>query len=238
MKVLDLSFPSPQANLACDEALLDRCEEGGSGEILRFWESQTHFVVLGYSNKMRQEVNLFYCHRHKIPVLRRISGGGTVLQGPGCLSYSLILNIKKRNLESITQTNRFVMEKLKHAFGAVLKKPVAVKGHTDLVLGNKKFSGNAQRRKRKFILFHGTFLLDFDLKKIEYTLKLPEIRPEYRKDRPHEEFVTNLCVKTARVKEAIKKEWSTSTKAQSPLKEKIAVLVKSHYIKKGWNEKF
>ena len=37
MKQLDLTLPSPAENLACDEALLDWCEENGGEEILRFW---------------------------------------------------------------------------------------------------------------------------------------------------------------------------------------------------------
>ena len=47
MKWIDLTYDSPAENLACDEALLDHCEEGGEGEILRFWEPSAFFVVLG-----------------------------------------------------------------------------------------------------------------------------------------------------------------------------------------------
>ena len=50
MEYLDLSLPTPAGNLACDEALLDLCETQETLEILRFWESPQHFVVLGYGN--------------------------------------------------------------------------------------------------------------------------------------------------------------------------------------------
>src|SRR4051794_13262168 len=91
MHCLDLTYDSPAANLALDEALLDACEIGGA-EVLRFWESPKYFVVVGYSNKVDTEVNVSECRKRNVPVLRRCSGGGTVLQGPGCLNYSLILN--------------------------------------------------------------------------------------------------------------------------------------------------
>src|ERR1035441_2815400 len=93
MKLCDLTLPTPEENLACDEVLLDLCEAGGSDEVLRFWAPPQYFVVVGYANKAATEVNLPVCRELVIPVLRRCTGGGTVLQGPGVLNYSLILRI-------------------------------------------------------------------------------------------------------------------------------------------------
>jgi lipoate-protein ligase A len=109
MNHLDLTLSTPAENLACDEALLEEAEALG-GEVLRFWESPVHFVVLGYANKAREEVDIEACRTRCVPILRRCSGGGTVLQGPGCLNYSVILRIEAApELQSITETNRFVM---------------------------------------------------------------------------------------------------------------------------------
>ena len=69
---------------------------------------------------------------------------------------------------------------------------------------NKKISGNAQKRSRKFILHHGTILYDFDLEKIERYLKIPKDIPEYRRERSHLDFVTNIAVTAADIKEALK----------------------------------
>src|ERR1035441_6566637 len=87
VKCLDLTLPTPAANLACDEALLDACEEQGGGEVLRFWEPRDYFVVVGVSNHVAREVNRPACQRENLGVYRRCSGGGAVLQGPGCLNY-------------------------------------------------------------------------------------------------------------------------------------------------------
>src|ERR1022692_3821247 len=112
MKLLDLSLPTPAENLACDEALLDSCEEENGGEILRFWEPREYFVVVGYANKVASEANVPACATDAIPILRRCSGGGTVLQGPGCLDYSLILKITEAGpLTGINSANRFIMER-------------------------------------------------------------------------------------------------------------------------------
>src|SRR3974390_2970723 len=96
MKLLDLTLATAADNLACDEALLNWSETGHGGEILRFWEPREHFVVVGYANEVNREVNVAACREKKIPIFRRCSGGGTVVQGPGCLNYALILNIATR----------------------------------------------------------------------------------------------------------------------------------------------
>ena len=80
MKLLDLTLASPAENLACDESLLDWCENAAEEEILRFWEPRDYFVVVGYANKLATEVNVAACEARGIPVLRRCSGGGTVSQ--------------------------------------------------------------------------------------------------------------------------------------------------------------
>src|ERR1043165_5440556 len=110
MNLCDLTLPTPEENLACDEALLNLCEAGEQGEILRFWESSRYFVALGYGNRVSSEVNLAFCRQHTSPVLRRCTGGGTDLQAPGCLSYALILRSDGLEaLQSIPATNDFIL---------------------------------------------------------------------------------------------------------------------------------
>ena len=64
MHHLDVTLGSPEENLALDEALLDRAEQGGeAGDILRLWEPPTPLVVLGRSSRLEQEVNETECRR-------------------------------------------------------------------------------------------------------------------------------------------------------------------------------
>jgi lipoate-protein ligase A len=237
MKVLDLSLKKPAENLALDEALLDWCESGAGEETLRFWESPDYFVVVGYGNKIELETNSNACREMGVPILRRCSGGGTVVQGPGCLNYNLVLNIEQNpELQTIPQTNDFVMNRQKIALQRLLGGDVSVRGHTDLALGPLKFSGNAQRRKRSFLVFHGTFLLDFDLQMISKLLRMPSKEPDYRKNRSHEAFVRNLEIPAEKIKEALKEIWC----AKEPLKTvpDSSELVETRYGQPGWNWKF
>jgi lipoate---protein ligase len=212
IKCLDLTLPSAGANLACDEALLDACEDGVGPQVLRFWEPCDYFVVVGYANQIQREVNVDACARENVPILRRCSGGGTVLLGPGCLNYALVLRFDKSGpLASISGTNSYVMERNRQALTAALGFPVTVRGFTDLAVNDLKFSGNAQRRKRRALVFHGTFLLNFDLDRIGRMLPMPSTEPSYRQFRSHQTFLKNLNIPSAKVKAALQIAWSATT---------------------------
>jgi lipoate-protein ligase A len=239
MKYIDLTLPTPPENLACDEALLDLCEEGFEGELLRFWEPRQPFVVLGYANRAATEADLAACEAHQIGVFRRCSGGGTVLQGLGCLNYSLILRIPESGaLQTITGTNQFILQRQQAALQPLLSAPVEIQGHTDMVMGNLKFSGNAQRRKRNFLIFHGTFLLHFDLPLIEKVLRTPSKQPGYRQGRSHGDFVTNLNLVPELVKEALRMAWDAREKLRHVPADRIAELTRTRYSTDEWNFRF
>ncbi len=239
MKILDLTLPSPAANLALDEALLDWSEEQAHQGVLRFWQAREYFVVLGYGCKSAADVDLAACRADQIPVLRRPSGGGTVLQGPGCLSYALILPIDPgAGLGNLDQTNKTIMGRHRDALQPLLRQKVAQQGVTDLTADGLKFCGNAQRRKKKFLLFHGTFLLGLDLERISRYLTVPERQPAYRRGRPHAEFLTQIEIAPEEIKKTLQQAWG----ALDPLKnfplEMAETMAKDKYSRDDWNLKF
>jgi lipoate---protein ligase len=253
VKLLDLTLPTPAQNLACDEALLNLCEEAGL-EVLRFWESRETFVVLGYGNHFATEVNVAECQRRQIPILRRCSGGGTVVQGPGCLNYNLTLRVEENSrISSVTEANRYVMERQRAAMEKFLGVPVSIQGCTDLAFasGNGpddpashpppapkawfKFSGNAQRRRRGALVFHGTLLYGFDLKSIGDLLRFPSAQPDYRDSRSHLDFVRNVPTDGLKLRRALSEAWNAVEPAPAPSDEMISRLVAEQYGNEAWN---
>ncbi|MBF0593826.1 MAG: lipoate--protein ligase family protein [Candidatus Omnitrophica bacterium] len=207
---VDLScFADPQANLNYDDQLL-REAETGAGEVMHFWESSSYFVVLGRTGKEEEDVNIDAVTTDRIPVLRRSSGGGTVLQGPGCLNFSVILSKKERPvLESISGSYVYILERVVNALRelgvAAVFRPIC-----DLALEptQQKFSGNAQRRGRQYILHHGTILYAFDLERISKYLRMPCKMPEYRQARPHADFIANISLRPEAIRQAIIRHFS------------------------------
>ena len=239
MNFLELTLPTPEENLACDEALLELCEEGLADETLRVWESPRYFVVAGYANRVAAEVNVPFCRQNGVPILRRCSGGGTVLQGRGCLNYALSLRIDESGpFRSIASTNQFVLERHRTILQALLQTPVQIRGHTDLALGGRKFSGNSQRRKRRALIFHGALLLEFDLAMIQRALLMPSREPDYRAHRPHSDFLVNFPVPAPQVALALRRGWGAgSTLSEIPL-ERIGQLAREKYAAPEWTWKF
>jgi lipoate-protein ligase A len=242
MKVLDLTLPTPTENLACDEALLDAAEAGQSGEVLRFWESPEHFVVVGYANKVATEVNVAACEGRGIPILRRCSGGGTVVQGPGCLNYALVLEITEGGpTRNISAANEYIMERNRAAIRSAIgnrQSVISVCGHTDLAMGEHKFSGNSQRRRKNFLLFHGTLLLNFDLKLVSELLNMPSLQPDYREGRAHGDFISNLGLPVGLLKTSLQSAWAATDVYSGKLQAEIAALVRLKYATGEWNQKF
>ncbi|HEY6169376.1 MAG TPA: lipoate--protein ligase family protein, partial [Verrucomicrobiae bacterium] len=160
-----------------------------------------------------------------------------VVQGPGCLNYTLVLHVDRPGLHSIPATNRTIMERNRAALQSLLPGKVAVQGHTDLTLDGLKFSGNAQRRKRDFVLFHGTFLLNFDLALIERLLPMPTHQPTYRQARPHLDFVCNAGLNADAVRAAIASAWGDCDAHPAPPFAEVARLVDEKYSRREWNLK-
>jgi lipoate-protein ligase A len=239
MKCCDLTLATPEENLACDEVLLDLCEGGTLEGVLRFWEASRYFVVLGYANRAAFEVNQEFCRRHDIPILRRCSGGGAVLQGPGCLNYSLILPIAHSPaLAGIAETNDYVLDRHQNTLQQLLHAPVEKQGHTDLAIGGLKFSGNAQRRRKDALLFHGSFLLHADIGFIEKALPLPSHQPDYRVSRSHIDFLLNLKIAAHLLKAALAKTWEATEALHDLPLDEITHLSRDRYRQDSWNYKF
>ena len=230
---------TPEENIAFDELLLEKAEKGETGETLRFWSSRGHFIVTGRSSKVADDCHLRSCHRNNVRIIRRISGGGTVLQGAGCLNYSLVLSYDRDpDYRNISTSYRSIL-------GGIMDtlKPKGVDAGfaplSDLTLDGKKFSGNAQARKHRYFLHHGTFLYDFDLEIMRMFLKHPGREPAYRKKRAHEEFLTNIPLSGDELKDVVAgafcptgvSSWEPSSKDITRLGE----LVRKKFTCDSWN---
>ena len=214
MRVLDLTFKKPAQNLALDEILLEEAEAGKTGDTLRFWESDSFFVVLGISQILRREVEEKNCREDNVPILRRASAGGCVLQGPGCLNYSFVLaRNEHRELATIRGSYCYILGRIAEA---LRKRGLSVrhKGISDLALSGKKVSGSAQKRRKRYILHHGTLLYKIDAGKMERYLREPAERPQYRGPRTHRGFVRALPLTPRELKDAVLDAFDIGAPAQ------------------------
>jgi lipoate-protein ligase A len=236
MKYLEATFPDGASNLACDEALIEYCEDGQAQGVLRVWEAPDYFVVIGYANRVGAEVDTAACERLHIPILRRFSGGGAVLQGPGCVNYTLVISNERAG--SIRAAYALVLERHQRCISNLLGLEVEISGGSDLTVAGRKFSGNSQHRKRRFTIVHGTFLLNLDVSLMLETLPLPSKEPDYRRKRNHADFLMNLGISSESLERSLREVWGARERLGDSLDSRIARLARDRYSRDEWNFKF
>jgi lipoate-protein ligase A len=197
----------PHENIALDEALFHQMERCGTGETLRIWESSRTAVIVGALGSISRQVHEESCHESDVPIIRRVSGGGAVVIGPGCLNFSLVLSMERRpELHGVADSYALILTRIIRCLGV---QGLAVRGTSDLAIGDRKISGNSQRRGRRALLHHGTILYDFDLPLLDRYLKDPPRPPAYRCGRSHQAFVTNVPLTRTAIEQAIASVRST-----------------------------
>ena len=226
MQLKEISFNQPEENILFDDVLLYLAEQGKGDEVLRFWESPKIFIVLGKIGSPKDDIHIEKALRDKIPVLRRSSGGGTVLQGQGCLNFSLILSKEKHpKIHDLRKSYRYILDKVIGSL-SLCGYECVFKPISDIALkqDERKFSGNAQTRGKRFILHHGTILYNFDLALIERYLKIPRDFPEYRRSRGHLDFLTNIHVPAEKIKRSLCEIWHVQEPSVSSTEEETGYL--------------
>lgn len=175
-------------NMALDEALLEWHSKGEIGPVLRFYEWERPTLSVGYFQCVYDTVNLEQLEGQKIDLVRRPTGGRSVLHEDE-ITYSVIVNENYPNMpETVTEAYRVIsaglLEGFKelglHAYFSVpqterereqLKKPKTAvcfdaPSWYELVVEGKKIAGSAQVRQKGVILQHGAILLKLDEQKL------------------------------------------------------------------------
>lgn len=235
MKRLALTLPTPAENLALDEALVESADRAlFHPEVLRLWEPQQTFVVLGRSSSLAKEVNVPWCQSNGIKMFRRTSGGASIVTGPGCLMYAVLLDLRKRpQLRMLDQAHQFVMETM---LGALTALGVAsdIQGTCDLTIRDRKVSGNSLRVKKNFLIYHGTMICDFDTTLISQCLRMPARQPDYRSNRSHDQFISRIPCNTSVLSTAITSAWQANESLAEWPKEMTQQLAKEKYRDESW----
>lgn len=164
MKTLISHSTDPYFNLAWEEYIFKHieCDE----DILLLWRNAPS-VIVGRNQIIYGEVEVAYCKTHNIPIIRRISGGGTVYHDLGNLNYSVITKQYKDVISNYAYFTKPILTFLNN-----LGIHATFSGKSDLKIGNQKISGNAQIYHQNRMLHHGTLLLESDLNRLNQVIKL------------------------------------------------------------------
>lgn len=148
----------------------------------------TPSIVMGISGKEHELVNTQKTTEDNIPILRRFSGGGTVIVDEETLFVTFIC---QKDLHDFAPYPEPIMRWTGTIYQEVFEHPEFALRENDYVLGNKKCGGNAQYIKKHRWLHHTSFLWDFKKERMKYLLH-PKKTPKYREEREHTEFLCTL----------------------------------------------
>ncbi len=144
----------PYYNLALEEYVVTAMPEGEDYFIL--WQNEPTIVV-GRNQNTIEEINLAFVERRGIKVVRRMSGGGAVYHDHGNLNYTFVVQEEGR-FHKFDVFTRYLIDTLRK-----LGIQAENSGRNDITINGRKFSGNAQFKRGKRLLHHGTILFNSSL---------------------------------------------------------------------------
>jgi len=185
-------------------------------------------IVMGISGKPEQLINLEKVRKAPLPVIKRFSGGGTVIVDEDTLFISFVF---QEEVHDFAPFPRPILEWTSTLYRSFL--PQLELKENDYTFGNKKCGGNAQYIRKGRWLHHTTFLWDFKEEWMDFLL-YPPSAPAYRLGRSHTEFLTPLkpCgLSLEQFKEELKKALSTQFTLEEVSRETLAPLLQMPYRK-------
>lgn len=158
MLLINRQENDPYFNIAAEEYFLKSKDE----EYIMIWQNNPSIVIGKHQNTIA-EVNQRYALKNEIPIIRRISGGGTVYHDGGNINFSFIT--KSDTKEKLVDFQKYTKHIIDFLSGYGLKAEFS--GKNNLIVDGKKFSGNSAHVFKNRVIHHGTILFNSNLDNLE-----------------------------------------------------------------------
>lgn len=147
-------------------------------------------IVMGISGQVHQLVQQEKLEQAPLPIIRRFSGGGTVVIDENTLFVTLICQTEALAISPFPRPlMQWTAEKL---YSPLFPSSLFQLQESDYILEGRKWGGNAQSIIRGRWLHHSSLLWDYCPEYMEY-LSMPPKTPAYRQGRSHTDFLCRLC---------------------------------------------
>lgn len=158
MKLINLLTNNPSINLSSEYYYLTD-DKYKNEDIIIIWKNK-NTIVIGKNQNLASEVNQIYANEVNTKIVRRFTGGGAVFQDDGNICFTFI----KRNQKNVFDFKKSLNDIIE--FLNKLNINVHFSGRNDILLGDKKISGNAVYFYKNDYMIHGTLLFDLDVEKM------------------------------------------------------------------------
>lgn len=182
MLLINRNSTDPYFNIATEEYFIKVASE----PIFMLWQNNPSVIIGKHQNPLK-EVNLNFVNKLNIPVIRRISGGGTVYHDLGNINYSFIDLGKADSLVNFEKYSKPIIDLLQS-----LNVNAKLVGKSDLKINGKKFSGNASHVYKNKVLHHGTLLFNSNLALLEESINIIDHKIVDKSVNSNRSEVTNI----------------------------------------------
>ncbi len=194
-RFLNSGFSDAYTNMAIDEALFRKFYENKITPTLRIYNWKPASLSIGYFQDPDKELNIAKCKNENIPLVRRITGGGTIFHDQE-LTYSLVCSNKDLGTDDVKNSFKILCSFIISTYKRLGLRPqfakeanLSKKNPTgfssfcfasneeyDILIRGRKIGGNAQRRRKHVVFQHGSIPLKLDMDMILSFLKKPDFR--------------------------------------------------------------
>ena len=179
MSEIELKYNLPDIRLLKSEKSID----------FSFWIPDKKYIVMGRSDQEEKAVFKKKAAIEHFNIIKRPSGGHTVILTPKTLVISVIFSVNDYHPKQVfKKVNQFIIYSLRNLNVYDLHE----KGISDITIGNKKILGSSIYKTNKSIFYHAVLNVSENPEIIENLLKHPQHEPDYRANRSHHDFVTSL----------------------------------------------
>ncbi len=177
-----------------------------------FCSPNSPIVCIGYHQELEKEVNLKYCLKNNIPVVRRILGGGAVYLDSNQLFYQIIVSEKNKQIP--IGINNLFLTLLKAPIQTYndIGIPAVFKPINDIEVQSKKISGNGAGKLENVSILTGNLILDFNFDEMVKILNVPNEKFRDKLAQSLKERLTTIKneIKTIPTKKVLKKSLKTN----------------------------
>ena len=166
MFCINLDTTDPFFNLAIEEFLLKSSKE----EYLILYVNNPS-VIIGKHQSGHMEADTKFVNENQIPVIRRISGGGTVFHDNGNLNFSFIRQSESGKQVDFRKYTQPVID-----FLLLMGVDARFEGKNDIKVDGLKISGNAEHIHGTRVLHHGTLLFSTSMEMLRNSLRKDQSR--------------------------------------------------------------
>lgn len=174
-RFIDLGESEPAYPAAVFEAVMEAISAGLAGDTILFWRPSSPAVYVGYHELVREDVDLDACAELKIPVIRRILGGGPGYCDRNQVIYNVIFKEDSPGMPyGPGNVYRLVLKGLVEALSILgISGARMEERRFGVYVNGKKISGSGQLTAKGVVNASGSFLVDFDYASMKKALKDP-----------------------------------------------------------------